>query len=213
MCAATSSREISVATIDDHAVVRQGIQSHLERVAPEISFVASSATVAEYLAGGAQADVVLLDLILHGGSSVEDIPSLVDSGAQVLMFTTEERPVPLRRAVEAGASGVLLKSDSLESLVANVRQAMSGEFCCSGPLAHALVTDPRAYVDLSDQQRQVLACLADGLDYRGTARAMGIAEGTVKTHLSRTREKFAELGLSGNSHFLTRQALDQGHIG
>jgi DNA-binding NarL/FixJ family response regulator len=208
-----TSDPITVACVDNHAVVRQGVEAHLLRVAPDIKVVASTESVEELLALGVSADVVLLDLILREDVSTGWIPRLTAAGSKVVVYTTEERPVPLRATVAAGALGVLLKSDSLRTVVDGIRMAAAGEFCVSGPLAHALVTDETLVVELSDQQRQVLQCLDEGLDYRATGRVMGISEGTVKTYLARIRVKFRTSGLEpGNSHHLTRQAFEQGHL-
>lgn len=204
---------IRLAVIDNHDVVRAGIAALLADSAPDIELVHSAGDVRACLGGHVMADVVLLDLLLDDGTSHDAIPQLVQLGARVLVYTTEERPVPLRRAVALGAQGVLLKSDPLRTVVTGVRMAMAGEFCCSGPLAHALVTDDSLAVDLSEQQRQVLQCLDEGLDYRATGRVLGISEGTVKTYLARIREKYRASGLEpGNSHHLTRSAFDQGHL-
>ncbi|MFT4188756.1 MAG: response regulator transcription factor [Aeromicrobium sp.] len=204
---------ITVATIDNHPVVREGLAEHLQRNDPEIQVVSSATTVEEYLDGEHRADVVLLDLLLSEGDSLGHIPALLDTGALVLMYTTEERAVPLRRAVAAGASGVLLKSDPLRTVVTAIHQAADGEFCVSGPLANALLTDPQIVANLSERQVQVLRAIDEGLDYRATARVLGVSEGVVKTHLTRIREKYRSVGIKvGNSHHLTRLATDDGYL-
>lgn len=206
-------RRTTVATIDNHPVVREGIALHLERSAPDLALVASEATVEGYLSGAARAQVVLLDLLPDGGESTGSIARLARTGARVLIYTTEERPVPLRRAVECGATGVLLKNDPLPAVVDAVRRAAHGEFCCSGALAHALLTDESVVADLSERQVQVLQCLDEGLDYRTTSRVLGVSEGVIKTHLARIREKYRRMGIEpGNSHHLTRVAHAQGYL-
>ena len=203
----------TLATIDNHPVVRAGVEAHIRQVAADIEVVASVDSVEEFLDSGVSAQVVLLDLLLRDGPSTASIPALLATGARVLVYTTEERPVPLREAMTTGASGVLLKNDPLHTVVDGIHMAMAGEFCCSGPMAHALITDDSLVVELSEQQRQVLQCLDEGLDYRATGRVMGISEGTVKTYLSRIREKYRAFGVEpGNSHHLTKQAFEQGHI-
>lgn len=204
---------IRLACVDNHVVVREGVQAHLRRSAPEVEVVSSTDTVEELLASRVAVDVVLLDLLLRDEVSTPWIPRLLETGARVVVYTTEERPVPLRDAMRAGAQGVLLKSDPLPTLTDGIRMAARGEFCVSGPLAHALVTDESLVVELSEQQRQVLQCLDEGLDYRAIGRVMGISEGTVKTYLARIREKFRSSGLpAGNSHHLTKHAQQQGHL-
>lgn len=204
---------IRVAAIDNHDVVREGLSLHLDRYADGIRVVASEEDPAMFLASGVEVDVVLLDLLLRDGTSIDDIPALVATGARVLVYTTEERPVPLRAAVEKGANGVLLKSDPMATVVDAIERAMAGEFCCSGPLAHALLEDPTLVAGLSDRQQQVLRCLDEGLDYRATARVLGVSPQVVKTHLARVREKYRMLGIEpGNSHDLTRRAYEEGYL-
>lgn len=203
---------ITVATIDNHAVVRDGLTFRVN-ACEDLSMVASVASVEEYAAAGVSADVVLLDLLLADGDSTGHIPTLTGAGSRVLLYTTEERPVPLRRAVEAGATGVVLKSDPVEAVPVAIRDAMAGEFCCSGPLAHALLHNEAAVADLSERQVEVLQALDEGLDYRATARSLGISEGVVKTHLARVREKYRSRGLDpGNAHHLTKLASDEGYL-
>lgn len=204
---------IGVATIDNHEIVRDGIAAKLGAAGTGLEIVASTATVEEFLALGAGADVVLLDLMLGSGTSSSWIPELIQGGAKVLIYTTEERPVPLRRAVELGASGVLLKNDPSETVVTAVHEAVAGEFCCSGPTAHALLTDESTVADLSPRQVEILRGLDEGLDYRHVAAVVGCSEATVKEQLRRTRDKFRKLGIDpGNSHHLTYLAEQQGHL-
>jgi len=203
---------VTVATVDNHPIVREGIALHLAAI-DGIEVVSSTATAEELLASPTRPDVVLLDLLLTDGDTIDQIPALVAIGARVLIYTTEERPVPLRRCVAAGACGVLLKNDPIHTVVQAIRDAMEGEFCVSGPLAHALITDPSLVADLSERQRQILQCIDEGLDYHGTGRVLGCSKGVVKTHLARIRDKYRSLGVEpGNSHHLARLAYDEGHL-
>lgn len=204
---------ITVAIVDDHEIVREGVESHLERALPDVEVVGSTATVRE-LPKGVVPDVVILDLVLRDGPSLDEVPVLVDRGSRVLLYTSEERPVPLRHAVSLGVSGVLLKGDPVSTVSTGVTMAMDGHFYVSGPLAHALITDVDLVADLSEQQRQVLQCIDEGLDYRATARVMNISGNTVKEYLARIRDKYRDRGLHpGNSHHLTRLAHEEGHLG
>lgn len=203
---------IRLATVDNHEVVREGVASRIASAAPEVAVVASTATVEELLVLGVEPTVVLLDLWLEEGDSLRHIPGLAERGA-VLLYTTEQRPVPLRSAVALGAGGLSLKSDPLDSVVEGVRQVAAGEFFCSGALAHALLTDQRAVAELSGRQVEILQALSDGLDYRGVAALLECSQGAVKTHLARVREKFEAIGHQpGNSHHLTRLATEQGYL-
>lgn len=200
-----------IALVDNHEAVREGVAARIERAAPDLSVVASVATVEEL--SGVDAGVVLLDLWLEDGSTLDAIPGLVASGRRVLLYTTEQRPVPVRRAIEAGATGLLLKSDPLDTVVDGIRAAATDDFYCSGTLAHALLSEDGTVVDLSPRQIEILEALADGLDYRATAALLDSAEASVKTHLGRIREKFRAVGIEPrNSHHLTKLAKEQGHL-
>lgn len=204
---------IAVATIDNHDAIREGLAGFIQREAPDLTMVASCGGIDEYLALEVTADVVLLDLLLAAGESLGRIGQVVASGAVVLMYTSEERPVPLREAVKAGASGVLLKSDPMATVTAAVRAAANGEFCVSGPVAHALLTDASLVPNLSERQVEILEVLSDGEDYRGAAGVLGMAEGTLKTQLARIREKYSAIGVAPrNTHHLTRLAARNGYL-
>ena len=204
---------ITVAIVDDHEIVREGVALYLGRARPEVDVVGSAPIVAD-LPEDVVPDIVILDLVLRDRQSLEDVPALVEQGSRVLLYTSEERPVPLRHAVELGISGVLLKGDPVATINDGITMAMDGQFYVSGPLAHALITDTDLVADLSEQQRQVLQCIDEGLDYRATARVMNISGNTVKEYLACIRDKYRERGLQpGNSHHLTRLAHEEGHLG
>lgn len=204
---------ITVATIDNHEVVREGVAARLQRE-PDLDVVASVASLEQYAALADPAAVVLLDLWLDDGEATDAIPGLVAAGSKVVVCTTEQRPVRLRRAVEKGATGVLLKRDPLETLITGIRRAAAGEFYCSSSLAHALLTDEGLVVSLSERQLQILEAIARGLDHRAVAASVGVSETVVRTHLVRIRDKFRALGIEpGNAHDLTRIAAEQGHLG
>lgn len=203
---------IRVAVVDNHEVVREGVVSRFAAT-EQMTVVLAGGTVEEVTTSSAGVDVVILDLWLAEGDSIGGIDALVARGAKVLLYTSEERPVPLRRAIEAGASGLLLKSDPLDAVVAGIEAAMDGEFCCSGTLAHALLTDDGLVAELSARQVEILQALADGLDYRSTARLLNISEGSVKTQLARVREKFRRNGIEPmNSTDMIRLARRQGDL-
>ena len=204
---------VTVAIVDDHEIVREGVEQYLKRSGADVDVIGTASSPAD-LPEGIVPDVVILDLVLRDGQSLDDVPALVEHGSRVLLYTSEERPVPLRRAVDLGVSGVLLKGDPLTTITDGIATAMDGQFYVSGPLAHALITDDDLVSDLSEQQRQVLQCIDEGLDYRATARVMNISSNTVKEYLARIRDKYRERGLHpGNSHHLTRLAYEEGHLG
>lgn len=207
------SSVIQVAVIDRIPAVREGVASYLRRASACAEVALSAESFADWGRRLSSMDVVLVDLCLNDDQALALIPELQDGGARVLVHTAEERVVPLRRAVEAGASGVLLKTDPLAGLPAAIADVMAGEFVCSPALAHALLDDGPVVPGLSRRQIQVLRAIDEGLDRRATARVLGVSEGVVKTHLARIREKYQQHGIEpGNSHHLTRLASADGYL-
>jgi DNA-binding NarL/FixJ family response regulator len=204
---------VRVAIADPHPAMREGITSYLKREATDTEVVVSVPTGADLQARASNIDVVLLDLCLSDDDALTYVPALQDGGARVLIYTAEDRLVPLRRAIEAGAAGVLLKTDPLETLPTAIADVIAGEFVCSPALAHALLDDGPVMPNLSERQIQVLRAIDEGLDRRATARVLGISEGVVKTHLARIREKYQQHGIEpGNSHHLTHLASADGYL-
>lgn len=185
--------QLRVAAIDDQAIALQGIRFVLQSHA-DITLVATAETVDDFLASGVSAEVVILDLYYAGGlSTVPRIPDLVATGARVLVYTSQERPFPLREAMRLGASGLLLKSDKAD-LAEAVRQVGRDEWVVSSSWADALLTDPRYLAGLTVREQEVVQYLADGLTTAETARAMGISLHTAREHIAHCKEKYRTLG-------------------
>jgi len=211
----TRAAQVGVAAIDNHPIVLKGIGAALAEATPDLVLLAVADSVDDLLAGpGAGAAVVLLDLGMPREGTVEDdIQRLVDHGMVVLIFTSEERPAPVRRAIAAGASGLLLKIDPVESIAESILGALSGELVCSGALAHALLTDDDLMVRLSPRQVEILRSISEGLPYKSVAKSMHISESTVREHLNRAVATYRQRGLDpGNSHGLVTMARGEGHL-
>lgn len=215
--AAPERRALRVAAVDDHPMVLHGLAALLAEMAPDIDLVEIATSVPEVLDGSAsRADVVLLDLHLGQGGDPGDegeqnVRTLVDAGAAVLVYTSEERPIPLRRAIAAGASGVLLKIDPVERVVEAVRTVADGGVVCSGSLAQALLLDD--VVRLSPREVEVIRAVSDGLPAELIATSLFITEGTVREHIRRAFRKFRDAGLEvRNAHGLVSQARSHGYV-
>lgn len=209
----TRSCPITVVAIDEHPIVLRGLELQVEHGDRDISVIGTFSSVPAFLESGHRPDLVMLDPILNGADATAGIPALVGRGLTVLVYTGDDRPVPLRAAVDAGAAGILLKTDPIDAVLDAIEAAAAGDFSVSGPGAQALIADARRAADLSDQQRQVLQCIDEGLDYRATGKVMGITANTVKEYLARIRDKYREIGVKpGNAHHLTRLAKDEGHL-
>ncbi|MFF9164209.1 response regulator [Streptomyces longwoodensis] len=186
---------VRILVCDDHAVVRAGLLALLDS-APGIEVVGEAGTGEEALALSAKLapDVVLMDLQLGEGiDGVETTRRLTAAPGtcpHVLVLTTYDTDADVTRAVEAGATGYLLKAERPEELFAAIRSAAQGRPALSAPVAGRVMAGLRGLrVSLTGRERDILAQLARGLGNRDIARALFISEATVKTHLRRIYDK------------------------
>jgi DNA-binding NarL/FixJ family response regulator len=196
---------IRVLLVDDHPVVREGLRGMLEAEA-DLTVVGEAGSGAEAVARArvVDADVILMDLRmpdLDGVAATERILA-TDRHAKVVVLTTYETDADILRAVEAGASGYLLKDASRADLANAIRAAARGETVLAPSVAGRLVNQVRRPVSqsLSGREVEVLALVAKGLTNADIGRALHISEATVKTHLLRT---FGKLGVSDRTAAVT----------
>jgi DNA-binding NarL/FixJ family response regulator len=185
---------IRVAAIDDHRVVLDGLRGWLADL-PDITLVATTTTVAEYLAGE-HAQVVMLDLNLADQSTpAANVGLLLTSGARVMIVSGFADNRFVLDAIEAGAAGYLTKNDDRDVLVDAIRVIAAGGSVMSPELAFALSRDQRpSRPTLSDQERRVLELYGSGMKLGSVARRMDVAEGTIRTYLERIRKKYDQAG-------------------
>jgi DNA-binding NarL/FixJ family response regulator len=177
---------------DDHAVVRAGLRALLSSAdGMEVVGEAGSGEEALAVAARVRPDVVLMDLQLGDGmDGVTATHRLSSAGAdgapRVLVLTTFDTDADITRAIEAGATGYLLKAERPEELFAAIRAAASGRTALSPPVADRVLAQLRCPPPaLSERERDILGQLATGRGNREIARALFISEATVKTHLGR----------------------------
>lgn len=183
---------IALAAIDDHPLVLRGLESYLAGNAPDVRITAVVPTVDDLLAAGiAGVSVVLLDMHLGDSTLPEDnVRRLRALGPHVVLFTSEHRPAVVRRSLDAGAIGLVLKEDPETSLVEAIREAHLGRFCVSSRLAHQVVTDPTGLVRLSAREGDVLSLVARGLPWDAVGRRLGMSAETARTYSYRALEKY-----------------------
>lgn len=185
---------VRILLCDDHAVVRAGLLALLGSE-PDIEVVgeAGSGEEAVALAARLTPDVVLMDLQLGEGiDGVEATRRIVagTEGVHVLVLTTYDTDADITRAIEAGATGYLLKAERPEELFAAIRSAAQGRTTLSPPVASRVMARMRKPLPtLTDRERDILGQLSRGLGNRDIARALFISEATVKTHLGRIYDK------------------------
>jgi DNA-binding NarL/FixJ family response regulator len=188
---------IRVLVVDDHPVVRGGLVGWLDQQ-PDLEVVGEAGDGLEALARVAETrpDVVLMDLRMPRMDGVTAIERLAAAhpAVRVLVLTTYDTDADIVRAVEAGATGYLLKDAPLPQLAEAVRAAARGETVLAPPVAARLVSRLRAPAPEAPTPREleVLAGVARGLTNAEIGRELFIGEATVKTHLLRV---FAKLGV------------------
>ncbi|MEU8828430.1 response regulator transcription factor [Streptomyces sp. NPDC048636] len=183
---------------DDHAVVRAGLRALLASTdGIEVVGEAGSGEEALAVAARVRPDVVLMDLQLGDGmdgvtatrrltSPPEDAGAGAAATPRVLVLTMFDTDADIARAIEAGATGYLLKAERPDELFAAIHDAASGRTALSPPVADRVMARMRSpRPDLSERERDILRQLARGLGNREIARALFISEATVKTHLGR----------------------------
>ena len=204
---------IKVLIVDDHPIVRAGLHGILGSEADlEVVGEASSAAEAVTAARALLPDVVLMDLRMPGGDGVTATSGVLAAApaARVVVLTTYESDADIVRAVEAGATGYLLKDAGRTDLVAAIRAAARGETVLAPSVATRLVDRmrrPPSADQLSPRELEVLRLVARGLSNADIGRELFISEATVKTHLLRT---FAKLGVSDRTAAVTT-AIAAGH--
>ena len=205
---------ITVLLVDDHPVVRQGLHAMLDAEADltVVGEASSGAEAVEFVANDPP-DVVLMDLRMPGMDGATATARIVASGSRsrVVVLTTYETDTDILRAVEAGASGYLLKDSPLVELVAAIRGAARGETVLAPSVVGKLVGRVRtpARPALSAREIEVLRLVGRGLSNGEIGRELFIGEATVKTHLLRA---FGKLGVSDRTAAVTT-AMELGVLG
>lgn len=202
---------IRILLVDDHSLFRSGIRSLLQRH-PEFEIVGEAGDGTEGVKRAAQLhpDVVLLDLHMPGlsGREAAQLIARETPDSHVLMLTVSEEAEDLLACLRAGACGYLLKNIETDTLVSAIRTAAQGESVVSprmmGKLlggirgdaeGHPMGTNVRADTceKLTPREREILGCIVRGQSNKEIARALDVAESTVKIHVQNTLRK---LGLT-----------------
>ena len=196
---------LRVLVADDHPIVRGGIVALLG-TADDLEVVGQAATGLEAvtLALSLVPDVVLMDLRmpeLDGDEATARILA-ANPAIRVLVLTTYETDASILRAIEAGASGYLLKAAPPEELLAGIRSVARGEVALAPSIAALLVGRMKTpAVTLTARETEVLTLVAQGQSNPAIAASLHLGEATVKTHLLHVFEK---LGVSDRTRAVTR---------
>jgi DNA-binding NarL/FixJ family response regulator len=207
----SGGRPIRLLVVDDHPVVRDGLTGML-RGDPDFAVVGEAGDGVEAIerARELEPDVILMDLRMPRMSGVSAIARLAQEriAARVLVLTTYDTDSDVLPAIEAGATGYLLKDAPRAELLRAVRAAARGESVLSPGVAARLLGQVRSPSDepLSARELEVLELVARGATNREAAAQLFISEATVKTHLVHV---YAKLGVNDRAAAVTA-AFDRG---
>ena len=204
---------IRVVLADDHLVVRTGLRAMLESD-PEIEVIGEASTGSEAieLVARTSADLVLMDLRmpdLDGVAATKRLGELYPQ-TKVLVLTTYDTDADILRAIEAGATGYLLKDATRDELLQATRLAAAGETALAPSVASRLVGHVRnpAGSALSAREIEIVELVAKGLTNREIGERLYISEATVKTHMLHV---FSKLGVDDRAHAVS-EAVARGII-
>jgi two-component system response regulator NreC len=208
-----STKTIRIVLADDHAVVRSGLRLLLDREDDfEVVAEASEVESAQRYVRGHHPAVLVLDLNMPGGSSLEAIPVIREKSpdTQIVVLTMQQEPAFAREALGAGALGYVLKEAADEELVEAVRLAAVGESYLNPRLGARIASEPQPGPpdDLSERELDVLRLIALGHTNGEMAEQLFLSVRTVETHRSHIQQK---LRLSTRAE-LVGYALERGLI-
>ncbi|KPK18682.1 MAG: transcriptional regulator NarL [Betaproteobacteria bacterium SG8_41] len=188
-----------VLLIDDHALVRKGIEELLQSRGIQVVASVSSGEEGVRRARELSADIILLDVKMPGMGGIETLKKLRESGVAtpVVMLTMSREDADLSAALRGGAQGYLLKDIEPEELMPALEAALRGDNVVAqemvGTLARIVRSDTGAkretqrlaapFAELTPRELEILECVADGSSNKLIARALDITEGTVKLHV------------------------------
>ncbi len=220
--------------VDDHRLFAQGLRLLLRELAPELE-VDIAGTLAEALdrVRRERRDAVLLDWHLPDADGLRSLPALLDTGqvGKVVVLSGDPHPDSIRRAIAAGAAGFIPKTYGSDVMLAALQVALrggiflppevlrpAGETASEPPPAAAAAPPPaKRLVDLESRfpgltprQADVYRAAARGLSNKLIARALGIEESTVKTHLSAV---YATLGVSSRTQAVLQASMEGFRVG
>ncbi|MBM7579815.1 response regulator [Jeotgalibacillus terrae] len=189
--------KVKVMIVDDHEMVRLGIKSYL-LTETDIEFLgeATNGKEAAVLAEKTNPDVILMDLLMEGGTGIEATEKILSflPDTKIIILTSYYDDEQVFPALEAGAHSYILKTSSAPQILDAIYKAARGESVIEPQVANKLMTRFRSkervlHEDLTEREMDVLKCLGDGLTNQEIAEELYIGIKTVKTHVSNVLSK------------------------
>jgi two-component system, NarL family, nitrate/nitrite response regulator NarL len=206
---------VTVAVVEDQPVTIDGVRTWLERdELRRATVIAAADSIEEALAaGGDRADVLLLDLDLHGVRVTDRIGELCAAGLRVVVFSASTDDETVHAVHAAGASGFLGKHETSDHLIEAIVAAARDRPYVTPSVAGVIATDPATRARLSDQERAALLLWFQSMSKRSVAVRMGVQESTVRQYIQRARLKYAAAGRPAPTQSaLLARAMEDGLI-
>jgi len=203
----TPSRPIRVMLVDDHTMVRHGLATFL-KVFDDLQLAgeAESGETAIQLCAEVLPDVILMDMalpLMDGATATRAIRQQFPK-VQVIALTSFKEGELIKKALEAGAIGYLLKDVSADELARAIRAARAGRVTLSPEVAQTLVQTanqpPAPGLDLTEREREVLTLMIEGLNNTQIAGRLSVSPSTIKSHVSNILSK---LGVASRTEAVT----------
>jgi two-component system response regulator NreC len=209
--------KIKVLIVDDHPVVRKGLQSCLARQ-ERLKIVGEAVDGDDALRRTRELtpDVVLLDLDLPGlsGLTVAELLRKEAPKVKILVLSVHSHQEYIFRIIQAGAHGYVSKTASPEELLRAIESVSAGETFYAPQVAQAALNElissggkKNPFVQLTSREREVLALIAEGQSNKAVARRLGIGVRTIETHRERIMEKLNIHTVAGLTQFAIRNGV------
>jgi two-component system response regulator NreC len=210
-----ATQAVKVVLADDHGVVRAGLRSLLE-AQPNMRVVAEASDVdsALRLTRAHRPRILVLDLNMPGGDTLEAIPAILESSpdTRIVVLTMQDEPAIAQASIQAGASGYVVKDAAGDELIQAVQLVLRGDTYLHPQLGARIAAQgskPERTDDLTDREREVLRLVALGHTNSEIASQLFLSVRTVESHRAHIQQK---LRLSTRAE-LVRYALETGLIG
>lgn len=188
---AGSDRPTRVLIVEDHEAMARGLELLLRREGLEIAGTAGSVAEAEGMLERRAADVVVLDIALHGDDGLQLLPAAKARGQRVLLYTGSTDPATLAVARAAGAHGIAAKTASPAGFVAAVQAVARGDSYTDPDLPAGDTPDDAAddHPRLTPREREIVALVSQGLSGEEVAVELFLSPATVRTHLRNAMDR------------------------